>query len=820
MNYDNLRDEQLKVELESDSIARMEALKRLIESAYDGDTDAPRAQVVVARMCASVVQHLQAAADVKTQGAGGKYKVWLRALPMDLAASIAIRECIKQCSGFETVTTAQDLAIKIGQLWELEVRILQADIVNRPYMEKVHKQLKERGTVNQGHIRAVYNVATSRVFKGQVDLTLTDTEMLQIGKFGLDACLQAGIVEIIRTVGSKGTLVYYKLAGDVEEFLTGYTNYDVRAVLDKEEMRMRCPPEPWTTIHDGGYLSTSRKAITPLRGLRKTRRSLKAKVLEDFTAEKMPEVFKAANYIQSIGFEFHRPTVEAVLRVWGAGGGIMGTPLKSGPRKPAFPYAEDWVAKEAPEHEQEVFQRWKRDTARYYEKVKKWRGHTREIGAMIKAMREDSRPFWYPVFFDDRGRWYYRGTPHPQGSDVAKGVLHFHNKRALGERGVFWLKVHIANSSGFDKDRMHARAAWTETHWKRISEALDDPTSDPDVWGKDAPWCVYSAAWELREAYRSGNPFEYKTGVCIHMDATCSGLQHFSALLRDPVGAWFTNLLDPGYGPKQDIYRKVSSVVLERVQKDADAGGDDSEFAKFFLQFEIPRALAKTPVMTYVYGATLAGTAQFVEGFYEEEIFPLVGAKWPEEMSSYNACMYMARKMFEGIAETVPAAAAAMRWLRQVARENPSGKPMQWHTPCGFKVVHDYQDFTDARVRVRSCGVEYLIVRDWGEGTRMHAMQNALPPNFTHGQDATHVTLTANAMCDAGHEFVGIHDSFGTHPSSVDAMHVIIREQFLEMYRRPSLLTTFMWEVDAKLEVPERGDFDLSNVLRSEFFFS
>jgi DNA-directed RNA polymerase len=188
--------------------------------------------------------------------------------------------------------------------------------------------------------------------------------------------------------------------------------------------------------------------------------------------------------------------------------------------------------------------------------------------------------------------------PNPQGSDLAKAVLHFHKKKPLGSQGVFWLKVHIANSYGFDKERFADRARWTEQNWHLIEKALDEPENHLDVWGTDAPWCMFAAAYELREAYRSGDPTTYRTGIPVHMDATCSGLQHFSALLRDPVGGQYVNLIDTAQcGPKQDIYARVAQNALLAIQQDMLS--DDPETAAkaaWWFGVGIPRGLAKKPV--------------------------------------------------------------------------------------------------------------------------------------------------------------------------------------------------------------------------------
>jgi len=274
-----------------------------------------------------------------------------------------------------------------------------------------------------------------------------------------------------------------------------------------------------------------------------------------------------------------------------------------------------------------------------------------------------------------------------------------------------------------------------------IERALDEPENYYDVFGTDAPWCMFSAAWELREAYRSGNPASYSSGIVIHMDATCSGLQHFSALLRDPVGAQCVNLTDDlKCGPKQDIYSKVSTTALRSMQNDLEGSDEDRvRMATWWLQQGIPRGMSKKPVMTYVYGATLRGTTGFVRDYVETEL----KLKWPEPEKSYTYAQYAASKLFDGIAGTVPSAEYAMNWLRGIAKTQPRGKRMEWRTPTGFYVQHDYQDYNEKKVFIRSCGMEAVMVRMPTEDTKPIQMQNAIAPNFVHALDASHLTFTA-----------------------------------------------------------------------------
>lgn len=590
------RDKQLNSELERDAEASAEKLKKLREGAADGRTELPKAVAFIARACSVVQAEIDALKAIQTRGMGGKFKSWLRAIPSDVAAVLAIQECITACSQNNNAARIQELCVHLGQKYELEVRVRQAETVNPMYMRKIQDQFKERGTVDQRHIRKVYNTAIQRVMKGEIEYDLTRSDCLQIGKFGIDACVNAGIIEQTRANGRRGTSVVFGLVPDIREFLHNYTEDSVRSVVATEATHMICPPDIWTTLNDGGFLSTRRKAALPMMRLRSIRKSERNRLAEEFTAKNMPDVFGAGNYLQSIPFAMHEPTRAAVLRVWQSGGATLGVPRKNAPEKPECPFPPTWVKADAPQDELDVFQKWKIRCVQFYESLSQWRSKTREVGVFIRATAKTHK-IWMPVFFDTRGRWYYRGVLNPQGSDMAKAVLHYAEKKPLGSTGLFWLKVHIANSFGFDKERFADRARWTEQNWSSIERVLDCPEDAPELFG-DSPWCTFSAAWELREAYRSGNPETYQTGIICHMDATCSGLQHFSAMLRDPTGAQYVNLVDTnGCGPKQDIYAKVAGNALQAIK--LDSGSTDPEIASmalWWLSGGIPRALAKKPV--------------------------------------------------------------------------------------------------------------------------------------------------------------------------------------------------------------------------------
>merc|ERR1719203_362491 len=103
---------------------------------------------------------------------------------------------------------------------------------------------------------------------------------------------------------------------------------------------------------------------------------------------------------------------------------------------------------------------------------------------------------------------------------------------------------------------------------------------------------------------------------------------------------------------------------------------------------------------------------------------------------------------------------------------------------------------------------------------------SGIAPNFVHSLDSTHCLMTAEACrYDKKIEFASVHDSFWTHACDVDILNKTIREQFLELHRENLLEVQYRrWATQYPIidfpPPPEISDFDLNEVMQSQFFFS
>lgn len=810
--------EQADLETRTDVEYSTAKLKELTEEALSGNLELPRASRIIRSSFDDVCKYIDEHKETVTRGVGGKYKSWLRAVDTEIISLISIRVVIRSCliasRGKGYYSTLQNMSEEIGRQLETEVRISEAKAVNPLYMSRVERNFKERNVTSVRHLRNAYNAAYKAVMKGELDTRLTNTELIHLGKFGVDACWKAGLINLERNYSKGNTEAYYTLPEEIREYLTDYGEDDVVGLIDPNYGIMVCPPDPWSKLHGGGYITPRRKAAATLMPLKNIRRDEIPELRRKFTAENMPIEFEVMNYLQSEPYEIHGPTLDVIKRVWFQGGGVLGIPTREYRDKPEFPLPPEWDKKDGTEAELEIFSKWRREAQDWYYGNRQWQSRVRDVGGLIRTSSYYSnRPIWFPMYMDSRGRKYYRGSPNPQGTQIAKGVLHFHKRKPLGRDGVFWLKVHIANSFGYDKARMVERAKWTEQNWSTIERALDSPEDFPEVWGDDSPIVMFAAAYELREAYRSGNPETYKCGIPVHLDATCSGIQHFSALLQDTVGARHVNLYDTGRDVKEDIYQAVASASYHSLLDKFNSGSEgEREGVAPWIDVGVSRDLAKRPCMTFVYGVTLHTTRDYIKDYVLEEHHELSRAISEDQVT------VLARSLFDGIKSALPSTVAGMHWLQRVARDAGNEKRLTWVTPTGFEVQHDYQTYNDRRVRVASAGIDRVLVREYTDGVRVRGMVNAISPNFIHALDASHLTLTALACKREGLSFSAIHDSFGTHPSDVSKLSELIRTEFVNLYSN-DIIGNFIRDTGTKVDRPQVGDFDIERVKTSEFFF-
>ncbi|HDZ3998033.1 TPA: DNA-dependent RNA polymerase [Escherichia coli] len=608
------------------------------------------------------------------------------------------------------------------------------------------------------------------------------------------------------------------------------------------------PPKPWTGVVGGGYWAKGRR---PLPLIRLGSKSAVARYEDVY----MPEVYDAVNIIQNTPWKVNKKVLDVVNMVEK----LNNTPIDDIPQmEPLKP--EDYSG----ETEEEL-KAWKKAAAGIYRREKARQSRRLSMSFIVSQANKFSqfKAIWFPYNMDWRGRVYAVPMFNPQGNDMQKGLLTLAVGKPIGADGFKWLKVHTANCAGVDKVTFEERIKWVEDNHENILAAAKSPMDSIEWWGSmDSPFCFLAACFEYSGVMNHG--LTYNCSLPIAFDGSCSGIQHFSAMLRDHVGGHAVNLTPSGQ--VQDIYRIVSDRVSDQLKELLLSGTDDElvtvedkktgeiserlklgtkSLARQWLQFGMSRSVTKRSVMTLAYGSKEYG---FADQVFEDTVMPAIdsgkGAMFTEPS---QASRFMAKMIWEAVSVTVVAAVDAMKWLQGAAKllaaevkDKKTGEilkpclPVHWVTPDGFPVWQEYRKKDTTRLNLMFLG-SFNLQPTVNKGTKKeldkHKQESGISPNFVHSQDGSHLrkTVVHTHRKYGVMSFAVIHDSFGTIPADAEYLFRGVRETMVETYRDNDVLLDFYEQFEYQLhesqrdklpELPKKGKLNIEDILSSDFAFA
>lgn len=572
-------------------------------------------------------------------------------------------------------------------------------------------------------------------------------------------------------------------------------------------MPMLVPPLNWRGYNRGGHFFLP-SYVMRTHGARQQRESIKMT-----PRSQLEPVFQALDTLGSTKWRVNKRILGVIDRMWASGGCLAGLVDQEDVPLPEKPNTDD---------ETEIKKwKWKVKTAKKQNSEKHSQRCDIELKLSVARKMKDEEGFYYPHNLDFRGRAY---PMHPYlnhlGSDLCRGVLEFEEGRPLGKSGLHWLKIHLANlyAGGVDKLSYEGRVAFTENHLDDIFDSADRPLEGRRWWlGAEDPFQCLATCINLSEALRSPSPESTISHIPVHMDGSCNGLQHYAALGRDKLGAAAVNLV--GGDKPADVYSGIAARVLEIMRADADKDPATYPYASCarLLINQVDRKLVKQTVMTSVYGVTYIGARDQIKKRLKER------CAIEDDSKLFGAACYAAKTTLTALGEMFEAARSIMSWLGECAKVIASeNQAVRWTTPLGLPVVQPYRQLGRHLIRT---SLQTLALQRETDKVMVKRQRTAFPPNFVHSLDGSHMMMTAVACKRAGLSFAGVHDSYWTHACDVDKMNRILREKFVELYEQPileDLLASFQKQF-RKLNfppLPERGDFDLRDVLESPYFFN
>lgn len=753
----------------------------------------------------------------------------LKGLDYEAVALLAVRAVINGC--YNEIVDCRLIGTEIGKAVHSELVLAQIEDINPELYHTVVNSLGRRMSKDERHRMTVFKLQAAKNGIVVVEWPIGARDI--VGLYLLSLLEIAGMIWLDKpgqqqaAMGAgpspKGRYKLKRMMGLSPELLDKIESIKEHVALSAP-VYGPCvePPNDWTNNHDGGF-HTDR--------LRYARRHL-GLVISHSSAQglyrdhDMPIVRAAVNALQRTAWQVNTRLLDAVIAVAKvrSSGEIVSNIRTDKPVPPS------WLTRETKPEELEgplrdEFVAWKHQMRDWYTKFKLDGVRYGRFSAAIRAaeMFRHYPNLYFVHVADSRGRLYpLTYGISPQGSDLSKAMLRFATGKPVDTpSAILWFHVQGANKFGFDKAPLAERKQWVIDRQDLIQSFADDPVNNRGWEEAGDPlqflaWCFEYTDW-LRD-----NSGTFVSHIPISMDGSCNGLQHLSAMLRDEIGGRATNLTNNEQ--MQDIYGLVAKAATKRAEAAVLDDPEDDAIRKKWLAHGINRKVVKRSVMTTPYGVTRLSATGYIITDYLKDLGPKGHGFQPEEYR--KAANILMASAWPAIGDIVVKGRVAMDWLKKsskiiVKSLDPENPVLTWVTPSGFLATQAYYEYKEIRVRTRLAGSFDIHVASEAETANLNRHASGMAPNFIHSLDAAHLHITtALASSDSIDALAMIHDDYGTHAADADKLFHLIRRTFFDLYSNNDPLADLAARYPGLPDLPEKGSLDLSEVLKSQYFFA
>lgn len=772
--------EQQRIEEEATLVGVRRATKAL-EKAKEKEREAASSvgsamvKRIVGPMEALYLQDLEARAAGKATRGGSLLKV-LRDVDPTLLCLAATRAALNRMSRPTKLTA---LAHRIGEALEDELRWHRWEKINKKQAQAVRLRVNQSTSPRQRHA-ALAGFARRWESKAVAE-AWTTYRLVGVGVRFVDYLVRLGVFEMTkiatRRPGKKRSAAHaVQLTISASVWVKEMA--DFLAVSRPLSWPLVIPPVPWTAPSGGGFHFREGiehpSAPVPLRPLPLVRRACKEQK-EMLAKADLSTVYAGVNAAQATAWRIN-PRIYSVftklLEIGTDSPGLTALNPKEVPGR--LPDKEAKNKEKLIAHKNEI-----RKAKLANSKMVSKRFAQHRIYSTAK------RFVTYPAIYfaynlDFRGRVYACSDDlSPQGNDLQRGLLEFAKGDPLDEPGVEWLKVHLANTYGVDKVSFEERQRWASAHHHMILAVASDPLDHTEWHDADQPWQFLAACFAWADYAETGLGTICR--VPVMFDGSCSGIQHYAALLRDEVAGAAVNLV-PSDKPG-DLYADVSTEVMALLSKSREP------FSQEWHAWGIDRKIVKRSVMVLPYGGTFLSNLDYVRDSVRERVESTGAPPWLTEENEQDAYVALAKIVWQAMKVVVKGPMEGMNYVRKLVKEWGSYRPrrkLHWTAPSGFPVVADYL----AR-RVSSQVVEgevngsalSVVANAFTDVTNWTRVESAAAPNFVHSLDASHLLLSLKrANAEGITQLATVHDAFGTTPTKTGRFAQILREEFARIY--------------------------------------
>lgn len=802
-------EQQLEWETRHRELGRSKVLESLRKAEEGGRvTDTPLGSGVLRKYILWLSQRISVdiTTDLGKPGRSKAHSPLLRDLDPDAVALITISSVINTLSQDNRGLSA--VALQIGKTVYGELALSYFRDMNEELYETLVHDLTKKMSKDLRHRMTVMRMQAEK--NGITLPEWTPGQKLQVGLYLLSLIDgEDGLVEQYTDFTNNKTT--YKL--QFRPSVVSLMNSAESRVLAHAGFAAPCliPPQPWADDGTGGFHGALK--IRAPRFFKGT--SAQREVMDTLGCD-LTVVYGMLNAHQKVAWKvnpFIYQLVQDMRRYGYETDDVMFTTAHPEPVRPLFMDMADTIG--LTEQQELEFKKWKNEKRDWHTKIREVSRAEAKLARVIYSARDmlEYDEFYFVYQTCDRYRMYpVSGPLNPQGSDMQKAMIHAaHGKPVHGEVAARWFMLNLATKYGVDKLNIEGCVQWTLDNSDNIMRAAADPLNrDAFAWWSEADKPLQFIALCDEYLRWKQDPVNFVARIAVAMDGTCNGLQNYSALLRDEVGGKATNLLGEVGDAPNDIYGDVAVAAEVRLRL-----AENGPSKQAWLREGFNRSLTKKSVMTQVYGSTFGTCRKSIVAYCTEKALF-------EEKDRWAHADFASHLVWEGIGDVVVKAKEAMDWLRKVAgvvmKQNP--EYITWLAPSGARVVQVYQKSEVKRVQAQVGTKITLRLREETDAPDKMRHRNALPPNFIHSVDASHMAFVSVQLDkEIDNLFMHmIHDDFGALPADAQRLYEIIREQFVFMHTGFSL-ATFTDQYEGLPPMPKMGNLALEDVLTSPNFF-
>ena len=244
----------------------------------------------------------------------------------------------------------------------------------------------------------------------------------------------------------------------------------ISSFVSTRQLPMIVEPRPWTDPDTGGYFDYPSFFM-------RVRHSIehKEKLREVARQGALKDVFDGLNALGNVRWQINRRMFDVVNAVWEFGGGEGGLIEREMEEEPPSPQSagayegREWMTPltEAKQEEKNLIEaEWRRKMRETFKENRERHSLNCDTQLKLQVAKEFLQvPFYFPHNLDFRGR-AYPIPPHLNhlGNDMCRGLLCFDEGKMLGEEGLYWLKLQVANLWGEDKLSNDDRVAFVDSN--------------------------------------------------------------------------------------------------------------------------------------------------------------------------------------------------------------------------------------------------------------------------------------------------------------------------------------------------------------------